>query len=516
MGARLEKLRDGPLALAALALLFVAAIAALAGLFPASANADGTAYLNLAQHYLDGELHEAVVSHWAPLYSWLVAPLLGLGILPVTAGVVVQGASGLLVLAACWLLLGRLSVEGWLRFLTCLALIPLLVRYAHSILGPDLLTAGIFLWFLVVLTDPRRQPDSLRFQLVVGLLVGLAYLAKGTPGLGLTLIALLVASFIRWRGEVSATGAQLRSLALMLLTAGALVIPWAVAISVDEESPTLGTSSAYTWAVVGPEREDEHPTTSDGFLEPPHQRAVSAWEDPARLDVEPWSPVDDPGYAIKRFAKNLARYVKVGLESVPIAGLLALIGLFAVARSRRHLPWVLAGFALLIPIAYSPIVTQERYAWASYLLVVVLAGAAVARLVERRSLGSRAAVLLLGLVVLSNAALAARELDIDGLGTGEEERRVADVLDDLGVTNVAASTEWHESLAAAFHADERFFGVPRRGEDPASIRAGLDRLRIDGFLLWERRDRPRYLEGFSRGPTKRLNQRRVTIFHRRQ
>jgi hypothetical protein len=233
------------------------------------------------------------------------------------------------------------------------------------------------------------------------------------------------------------------------------------------------------------------------------------------LDVEPWSPADDPGYAIKRFAKNVGRYAKIGLESVPLAGLLAVLALFVVTRERRHLAWLLAGFAVLIPIAYSPILTQERYAWAAYLLVVVLAGVAVAGLLERRSLGSRAAVLLLGLVLLSNAALAARELDIDGLDTGNEERRVADALEDLGVTNVAASDEWHESLAASFHANDRFFGVPRQRESPAFLRAELDRLRIDGFLLWERLDRPRYLEGFSRGPTEPLNDMLVTVFHRR-
>jgi hypothetical protein len=113
-------------ALAGLIALYTVAYVLLVVGAPPIVNPDATAYLNLGQHWVDGDLAEAVVAHWAPMYSWLIAPLLALGFEPFTAALIVQGASGLAVLVACWLVLGRLSLRHWARFLTCLAVVPLI------------------------------------------------------------------------------------------------------------------------------------------------------------------------------------------------------------------------------------------------------------------------------------------------------------------------------------------------------------------------------------------------------
>ena len=504
------------LGLAVLAAVYLGGTLLLVLLSPPTVNPDATAYLNIAQHYLDGDFSEAVVSHWAPLYSWVVAVPMAIGVEPEIAGPLTQLVAGVTVLAACWMLLERLSVRGWVRTLTALAIVPLLARWTYYPMGPDLALAGIYLWLLVLLTSPRWPAGSSRLLTATGLLIGLAYLAKGTSALALTLAATLVAFGFRFRGERGPRRTYIRDLSLVALVAALLVVPWAVAISIDVERPTLGTSAAYSAAVVGPEREGAHPTTADGFLAPPHPKAVSAWEDPERLDVEPWTPVDDPVYAMKRFVKNVARFGALGLESIPLAGILALVALVTAVRDRRSLVLLLAGFALLIALLYSPILTQERYAWASYLLVVILAGTAVMSLLSGGSIGPRLAVALLAAVVLSNLGLAVRDLQANWLGIGEGEQRLADSLSDRGVTNVAANAEWHESLAASYRAGDRFFGVPREHQSPDSITRELDDLRIDGFLQWETEGRsPAYLSDFARGETGSVDGRRVTLYLRR-
>ena len=503
------------LTLAALGALYALVFLLLVVVFPPTVNPDATAYLRLAEHYADGRLEEAVVSHWAPLYTWLLVPAAALGIPLVPAAAAIQCLFAIATLAVCWLLLGRLSVDGPIRLVTCLGLIPLLLRYAYQPLGPDLLAAALYLAALLLVTDRRWRPAAAWPAVAGGALAGVAYLTKGTAALAIVLVILMAGYVLRaWRSPQPAL-ADLRGPALVLVVAAALAAPWVLAISFDEDHPTLGTSAAYTWAVEGPGR--EHPTTSAGLLEPPHARAVSAWEDPARLDVEPWSPLDDPRYALEQFAKNAARYGARGLESVPLAALVALAGLLVLTRARGHLAWALAGVGLLIPLAYSVSATQERYAWASYLLVVLLAGVAVAVLVELRSLSRRAGIALLVVsLVVAGTALSARKADVDGLKTGDGQRRLADALRKLPGRRVAAGSDWHASLGASFLAERQFLGVPRAGQPSSSVAAELDALGVDGFMLWDAETEPGYLGDFARGPSVSVDGTPVTLFSRRR
>ncbi len=77
------------------ALLLYAALAAVGVLRnPDEINPDAVSYIHLADHLAHGRLALSVASHWSPLISWCIAPLLALGVDGLLAGRLVLVAWG--------------------------------------------------------------------------------------------------------------------------------------------------------------------------------------------------------------------------------------------------------------------------------------------------------------------------------------------------------------------------------------------------------------------------------------
>ena len=53
--------------------------------FLLSYGADGIQYVEIARHYADMDWHAAINAYWGPLVSWLMAPLIALGVDPYMA-----------------------------------------------------------------------------------------------------------------------------------------------------------------------------------------------------------------------------------------------------------------------------------------------------------------------------------------------------------------------------------------------------------------------------------------------
>src|SRR5690606_31800021 len=111
-------------------------------------NPDGVGYISVAQKYLRGEWADAVNAYWSPLYSWLLVPLLAVGIEPLAATKVLGVGIGGLILFAMTRLLRLAGVRQDVRTIAALAAIPLVVDAAYDVITPDLLLAAALLLYL--------------------------------------------------------------------------------------------------------------------------------------------------------------------------------------------------------------------------------------------------------------------------------------------------------------------------------------------------------------------------------
>jgi hypothetical protein len=230
-------------------------------------NADFVAYATVARRLL-AHPADSVTGYWSPLYSWLMAPLLAVGLGDVVAGRLVLLTAGTGYIAALYGLARRLApADESLRrvFLAGVLFCAVLEAavWANHLLDPDLLANALLFAYLGLLLDERFARHHWR-AVAAGLCAGLAYLAKAymlpfiLAQLPLALLFLarrgvcsssqpegsLRASF-RWRPWLSSVGWALLGL---MLVAG----PWIAVLSAHYGRLTFSTAGPANHANVGP------------------------------------------------------------------------------------------------------------------------------------------------------------------------------------------------------------------------------------------------------------------------
>ena len=76
-------------------------------------NTDGVAYLRIASYYAHGQTHLMISGYWGPLISWLMAPLVALGVPPLATGRVVMGLSAVVFWFGCVSVFRGFRIPSW-------------------------------------------------------------------------------------------------------------------------------------------------------------------------------------------------------------------------------------------------------------------------------------------------------------------------------------------------------------------------------------------------------------------
>jgi hypothetical protein len=476
-------------------------------------NPDGVSYMAIAQHYVAGSYR--VNAYWSPLFSWLLVPLYKLGIEPVFGAKLLQAGCGLALVVAALRLCGGLGVRGVVRAAVGLALAGLVVQWALSEVTPDVLEAAILVVWLDLLVRAGSAPLSYRRAIALGMVIGLAYFGK-LATLPICLLFLSVWFAARaWRRRTPAE-AHLRHWLVAVGACAAIVAPWAVAISSHEGHLTLGTSSSYNLAVPDPAFTGISAELTNGFIPPPSPVASSAWEDPPKaVPVPPWTPIEHISYAatyawgqLTAYFTSLRNTMWLGL----VLGLLALLLPGVGARS-----YLVASFAVLVIVAYSPESISERYVYTAEVVVLALAGVAVMRLSTAGIIGPAALVCMAVALVWSTAIPSLKYLAQLVGPTGPDIHGVA-VADhaELAGARIASSVSvsgWYFTLYLSFEAGGQYYGAAGATETTAELTQDIRRLGIDAYVYWGPVvGTPPYLPGFRALPQSTIDGTPVTIF----
>ena len=242
-------------------------------------NADFVAYSTVAHRVIHAP-QTSITGSWSPLFSWMMVPLIGLGVPDLIAGRIILVASGLFYIVAihriaCRFfasaeLIDRLLIHGVLTCATIQA-----IWFSTYLLNPDLLACAFVFWYFSILTDTNQSRKTTKYFLA-GAIAGFAYLAKAymLPFCIVQPIAITVLkSIFPSRTNGMPQRAPVIALISMSLGLGIVAGPWVAVLSHKYGSLTYTNAGRANHANVGPDSFGKDPLwhpplTRDYILEP--------------------------------------------------------------------------------------------------------------------------------------------------------------------------------------------------------------------------------------------------------
>jgi hypothetical protein len=428
---------------------------------PASLAPDVISYLSIGKDYAAGRWGEAVNGYWGPLVSWLLAPLLALGMPDTAALKGVAFVGGLAALAGAIALSQRFAMSRPARTIA-LAIAGLMVMSMMPSTITDLLLASVLLFYLAVLLGPRYA-NSIRPAIGSGVLGAVAYTTK-SYAFFFFVAHFTLANILFWLGSHGPARKQVVKNSIAGLAAFTILsAPWVAAISWKEGGPVLGTSGAYNYRLAGPQSLGYPPM--HGLLPPSRPHSISAWEDPRADLLPPWSPLECANtfrHELLLVKKNAAR---IALYLMHVSPLLILILpayiLYSIKPAGRwYGEWVVPAMTFfLYPAGYLLVTVEDRYFYIMAFLLLFMAFRAYAGIVVNRPL-SRAFRLGLGSVLVASFCIT----PVRTLAALPRRDAVAEAAEQLAAGNalhgkLASCGSWDRSLEIANRLGLPYYGV---------------------------------------------------------
>jgi len=340
---------------------------------------DGMAYLGIARHLRNGQWHEAINGFRSPLLPWLIAAATWGDVKPIYVGKIINAGTFLLSTLLLYLLTWRLWRSEIAASVS--ALLFVLARgyaaIAIEMITPDFLFAALALCYFVILLRCLRG-GRLADWVLLGLIHGLAFLAKAFALPWLALCSLLAAGF-------SAGGARTKLARLgtsacipILFAAG-----WASILHLKYGVYTTGTqfkSNLFQWTLR------VHTNSGAYSLLRDTRDEVDEYfvDDPMPPDSPLWRYTIRVGETFPKVLQAETRNIPHALKETAIVitpgGLLAfaISVVFLSARKREYpIEWRFAVIvfvaAISLLVTYSMLVFDSRYLFPLTPLLLALA-----------------------------------------------------------------------------------------------------------------------------------------------
>lgn len=471
---------------------------------------DSTSYISLAQKYLQGDFANAINGCWSPLYTWLLIPLMAVGIEPLLAGVMITFTFGLGILAGFWILTKRLEFPPFMTAIVTVGLIPVILAFAVKDSPPDFLLVCFLLSYLATLIHPKFGRKK-TLGLLCGVWAALAYYSKAYAlpffaahfsmicGLYYTGVDISVRPGIRRN--------FLYGMALfVLLTSG-----WITLISIKYDTFTFSTAGKFNQLAVGPDSKSTGgPYYYQGLFPPPNETAMSGWEDPSLHTMPEWSPFESRRsfiYQLRLIWKNALK-TKQRFESFSVLSSLILVGFISmafVAQEKTELGF--RGFALLVTMliycfGYILIVVETRYLWFNAFLLVLM-GCYVLNVLFDRFFNDfetwhRVLQWVMVICMISTFALpSVRALKTEANTKEDVYLLGKHLLKEFNLTGNIAANSHNVSLYLCYHLGAKYYGQIARDISADELRAEMLKYDIDYYFVWdEGPDHPKYLQNF--------------------
>jgi hypothetical protein len=259
-------------------------------------------------------------------------------------------------------------------------------------------------------------------------------------------------------------------------------------------SPSTAGAMSLLLIKVGP---NGYPMLTDGFLPPPNETAYSAWEDPAKIKLKSWSPLDsadDFVLYLKAVVMNICKY----LHGIAVNYVFVLTILYLAARAfifkekfDKKIYYILLTI-LLYPLGYLMLYYDgQRYVIINMILLYTLSAWAVNELflkfgthkIVRFSVPAilYASLLMLTLIRINRDY----RLDVSELNSIYETSKDIKKTYHLENQNIASQDgNWNHTLDLSYFLNARYFGRVKEHISNEELRKELLSLNIQHYFVF--------------------------------
>lgn len=242
-------------------------------------NPDSYQYLSIAKKYATLNWSLAPNAYWSPLFSWLLALPISIGLNGIIALKITQLIVGGFALYGWFLLTRKTGLKGILLLLVQAGIIPFVISYAQLNPTADILFLTVFI-FLILNLSEGSWLVGYGSALVSGVFGAFLYYSKAF-GFPLFIALMLISGIIRYWSTKDHIIWKKAGLSLMIFAL--ISAPWIVLLSVKYNTLTLSKSTAFNFTkevAPMPGEQVQLPVLTGGLIAPPDSLSASAWEAP--------------------------------------------------------------------------------------------------------------------------------------------------------------------------------------------------------------------------------------------
>ena len=456
-------------------------------------NPDGISYISVAQKYLNCDFGNAVNGYWGPLLSWLLMPFLYFSSDALLAAKLLSLLIGLVTIMALRALSYRFEMTESIRTVILFSAIPIVLTFIFFYITPDLLLTCILLFYLAVIFS-ANYAGRINKGILCGTLGGVAYLSKSFS-LPFFISHFLVMNIIHYfRSETI----QTKKKVVHNFLAGAVVFAlisgvWIDLISNKYGKLTFGASGKTTYRAAAAPDAQGSAVLWIGFLEPPNETAISAWEDPSYVKVPAAAAMDSRSF-VKNQLKVVTRHIdKMSNIFMKFSPLSIAIGIayvlfwmrgFNIKTIRPEVLYPVVTIALFVG-GYSLVYVEARYLWLICLMLMLMGGYVLASLFQNNFFTKTRRTALLIIFFLSFAVPASLSLK-DSANRGKAIYSLSKALKSRIPPNrkIASNASWGGSLYLSYHLDCKYYGAQKKNISKIELKRQLEKYGIDYYLLW--------------------------------
>lgn len=456
-------------------------------------NPDGISYISSAWKYLNGDFSSAISGHWGTFFPWLLAPFLHFNSDALLMAKVLGLLIGLVTIIALRALSYRFEMSESIRTVILFSAVPVVLNFAFLDITPDLLLTTILLFYFTVIFN-ADYAGRINKGIVCGVLGGFAYLSKGFafPFFISHFFIMNVLHYLRNETK------EAKKKVFHNFLAGAIVFAlisgaWIGLLTNKYGKLTFGTSGKATFCWEAAPNAQGVAVLWEGFLEPPDETAISAWDDPSYLEIPSYNPLASwPyfGHQLKFAAGNIYKIAGIfmNFSLLSIATGIAYVLFWLRRFNRMTIPsevlYPTVTIALLAG-GYSLVLVESRYLWVIFIMSMLMGGYVLGRLFQNKFFTKTRRMVLLVAFFLSFAVPALQDLKAYA-NRGKGIYDLSQVLKSrIGKGHkIASNTNWPSVLYLSYHLEGKYYGVPKGNISGAELNSELEKYGIEYFFVW--------------------------------
>ena len=467
-------------------------------------NPDGVSYISLSLKYIHLDWNNSINGYWGPLFSWLLMPLIILGIKPLLATKILSLIIGYLVFIQSNTLLILFDVDKIFHNYTLPTLAIIIIYFSLITISPDLLFVLLILIYLNIILRGNYFINK-RLGYLCGTIGGLLYLTK-SYGFPFFLCHYFIFNLYSYLSKM-----KYRKIIIYNFSKGLFIFilissVWVALISCKYGYLTIGTAAKYNNFLIieNVYPNLHHPMHYIGLLSPPNETAISIWEDIGVINWETWSLFD----SLELFKHQISIILQNILFSFYLIITFSFFSPFILFISfsqvikNKSLPDLqkIIHTLLIIIILYSGylfLIVDRRYIWISCILLLIL-GIKILNFYFNSFTMSEYIKRTVLFIFLSSFLFFPLIKLYTNININKD---IYNIYNNTKLYNIngrfASNSRWHDSLYLSFYNGWQYFGE-QGSLTSVNLKNQLEESNIDYFLLWEKskKDKLEYLNNY--------------------